>query len=196
MRQGFLQIAQACPHCQGMGKKLTNPCGTCSGEGRVRGASRIRIKIPSGVTDGARLRSEGNGDAGRRGGPAGNLYVGIHIKSHDLFEREGHDLHLPLPVDLSTAARGGEVIVPTLSGKASMKIPAGTQNGTTLRMRGKGLPAHRGHPGDLYVHVNVEIPTNLNDAQQQLLKAFTDSLTSANRPQAEGFREKAARFFR
>ncbi len=195
--RGFFQIQQTCPECQGSGQIISNPCPTCKGQGRSEQRSRIKLRIPAGIQEGSRLRSSGNGESGMRGGPAGDLYVVIHLKEHEIFERDEDDLHCTVPMSFATAALGGEAMVPTLEGKASVKIPAGTQSGTIFRLRGKGMPElNTARKGDLLVHVQVEIPTKLNSAQREKLQAFQDSISGENTPMNEGFFEKAKRFFK
>jgi molecular chaperone DnaJ len=194
--RGFFQVQQTCPACGGSGESISNPCGGCRGEGRVQKKSRIKLKIPAGISEGARLRSSGNGDAGQRGGPAGDLYVVIHIREHDIFERDHSDLYCEVPIPFSLAALGGDLVVPTLEGKASIKVPVGTQTNTSFRLRGKGLPdLASGRKGDLLVNVQVEVPTKLNKEQQEKLRAFTESIGHENSPMRESFIEKAKRFF-
>lgn len=196
-RQAGIFIQQTtCPECRGAGETVSDPCGNCSGEGRAQKTSRIKIRIPAGVEDGTRLRSTGNGDAGVRGGAAGDLYVFLHVKEHDVFEREGNDLFCEVPVPFSTAALGGELEVPTLDGKASIKIPTGTQGGTMFRLRDRGMPAlSGGRKGDLHVRVQVEVPTKLNSDQQSKLREFAESIGEQNSPMQGSFFEKARRFF-
>jgi len=194
--RGFFQVQQPCPDCSGSGQIISHPCPECRGQGRVEKTGRIKLRIPPGITEGARLRSSGNGDAGLRGGPPGDLYVVIHIKHHEVFERDGEDLFCEVPVSFAKAALGGELMVPTLDGKASLKIPAGSQSNTTFRLRGKGIPRlNSTHKGDLMVRVQVEVPTNLNAEQKEKLKAFSDSTGEQNEPMAESFFKKAKRFF-
>ena len=194
--RGFFQVQQPCPDCSGSGQIISNPCPDCRGQGRVDKPGRIKIRIPAGITDGARLRSSGNGDGGARGGPAGDLYIVIHIKRHEVFEREEDDLFCEVPISFAKATLGGEVMVPTLEGKAALKIPAGTQSATTFRLRGKGLPRlNSSSKGDLMVRVQVEVPTNLTAEQKEKLKAFSDSTGEQNEPMAESFFQKAKRFF-
>ena len=194
--RGFFQVQQACPDCGGSGQIISNPCSDCRGQGRVEKTGRIKLRIPPGITEGARLRSSSNGDAGFRGGPSGDLYVVIGVRQHEVFEREGDDLYCEVPVSFSKAALGGELMVPTLDGKASLKIPAGTQSATAFRLRSKGMPRlNSSSKGDLLVRVQVEVPTNLNAEQKEKLKAFSDSTGEQNEPLAESFFEKAKRFF-
>jgi molecular chaperone DnaJ len=196
-RQAGIFIQQsACPECRGAGETISDPCSGCKGEGRVQRESRIKLRIPAGVDTGTRLRSSGNGDAGVRGGSPGDLYVFLHVKDHDVFERDDADLFCEVPLPFSTAALGGELKVPTLDGQSSIKIPAGTQGGTVFRLREKGMPAlSNGRRGDLNVRVQVEVPTKLSHDQQEKLRAFSESIGEHNSPMQEGFFEKAKRFF-
>lgn len=196
-RQAGIFIQQTtCPECRGNGEIVSDPCGDCRGEGRVERETRIKLRIPAGVDTGVRLRSSGNGDAGVRGGEAGDLYAFIHVADHDVFEREGHTLFCDVPLPFSVAALGGELKVPTLDGQSSIKIPAGTQGGTTFRVREKGMPSlSGGHRGDLNVSVQVEVPTKLSKEQQEKLRAFSESIGEHNSPVQNGFFEKAKRFF-
>jgi len=197
-RQAGIFIQQTtCPECRGAGEKIENPCDSCHGEGRVERESRIKLRIPAGVDTGTRLRSTGNGDAGVRGGSSGDLYVFLHVADHDVFEREGSDLHCEVPLPFAVAALGGELKVPTLEGQSSIKVPAGTQGGTTFRLRDKGMPSltNKGRKGDLNVTVQVEVPTKLNSEQENKLREFAETLGDKNSPMREGFLDKAKRFF-
>jgi len=196
-RQAGIFIQQStCPQCRGSGEIIANPCDSCRGEGRVQRDSRIKLRIPAGVDTGNRLRSTGNGDAGVRGGSAGDLYVFIHVRDHDVFEREHDDLACEVPLPFSVAALGGELKVPTLDGKSSIKIPPATQGGTVFRLREKGMPSlSGGRRGDLHVRVQVEVPTKLNAEQQGKLREFAESIGQQNSPIHEGFLNKAKRFF-
>ena len=197
-RQAGIFIQQVtCPECRGTGQIIEDPCGDCGGEGRVERESRIKLRIPAGVDTGTRLRSSGNGDAGVRGGTSGDLYVFLHVAEHDVFEREGPDLHCEVPLPFAVAALGGELNVPTLDGQSSIKIPKGTQGGTTFRLRDKGMPSlsNKGRKGDLHVSVHVEVPTKLNGKQEDLLRDFAETLGEKNSPMREGFLDKAKRFF-
>ncbi|MCG8603134.1 MAG: molecular chaperone DnaJ [Verrucomicrobiales bacterium] len=194
--RGFFQVQQTCPDCNGSGESISNPCRECSGEGRVKGSSRIKLKIPPGIMEGGRLRSLGHGEAGRQGGPAGDLYVIIHIKAHEVFERDDSNLHCEVPLPFTLAALGGELIVPTLNGKASVKVAPGTQTNTVFRLRDKGLPdLQTGRKGDLLVNVQVEVPVKLSKDQEQILQQFADTVTEKNHPVGESFFSKAKRFF-
>ncbi|TCO93578.1 molecular chaperone DnaJ [Chthoniobacter flavus] len=194
--RGFFQVSQTCPRCRGTGQVIERPCRKCSGEGRIEAASRIKLKIPAGIEDGSRLRSMRNGEAGLRGGPPGDLYVVVHIKEHEVFEREDSNLFCEVPVSFSVAALGGEVTVPTLDGQAQLKVPAGTQGGTSFKLRGKGVPSLNSHNrGDLIVRVAVEVPTRLNAEQRKKLEEFSALMGEENSPLHKGFFEKAKEFF-
>ena len=176
MRQGFFSIQQTCPHCHGTGKIIPEPCTTCSGQGRIKKNKTLEVKIPAGINEGMRIRSSGNGEPGTNGGPSGDLYIEIRIKQHEIFERDGDDLHCTVPVGLTTAALGGGIEVPTLGGKAEIELPEGTQHGKTFRLRGKGIKGVRSsYPGDLYCHVSVETPIKLTEHQRKLLKELDES---------------------
>ena len=194
--RGFFQVSQTCPRCRGTGQVIERPCRKCAGEGRVEAASRIKLKIPAGIEDGSRLRSMRNGEAGMRGGPPGDLYVVVHIKEHEVFEREDSNLFCEVPVSFSTAALGGELTVPTLDGQAQLKVPAGTQSGTAFKLRGKGVPSINSHSrGDLIVRVAVEVPTRLNGEQRKKLEEFSALMGEENSPLHKSFFEKAKEFF-
>ena len=176
MRQGFFSVQQTCPHCRGTGKIIPEPCTTCSGQGKIKKTKTLEVKIPAGINEGMRIRSAGNGEPGTNGGPAGDLYIEIRIKQHEIFERDGDDLHCNVPVPLTTAALGGSIEVPTLGGKAEIDIPEGTQHGKTFRLRGKGIKGIRSsYPGDLYCHIVVETPVKLTEHQRKLLKELDES---------------------
>jgi molecular chaperone DnaJ len=194
--RGFFQIQQTCPECEGAGEVVSDPCKPCHGVGRQKERAKIRLRIPAGIEEGTQLRSTGNGDQGMRGGPAGDLYVLIRLKPHDVFEREGDDLHCDMPLSFASAALGGELEVPTLTGKSVVKVPAGTQNGTTFRIRGKGVKVMgRDTYGDLYVHVTIAVPTKLSAEQREKLITFKESMGDHSSPQEESFFDKAKRFF-
>ena len=195
--RGFFQVQQTCPDCNGSGEVISNPCPDCSGEGRKDGSSHIKLKIPAGIMEGGRLRSVGHGDAGRQGGSAGDLYVVIHVKEHEVFERDDSDLFCEIPLSFTLAALGGDLTVPTLDGQASIKIPAGTQTNTSFRLRDKGMPdLQTGRKGDLLVNVQVEVPVKLNKKQEELLTEFAGTVTKKNHPVGESFFAKAKRFFK
>ena len=187
LRQGFFSIQQTCPHCHGTGKIIPDPCATCSGQGKVKKTKTLEVKIPAGINEGMRIRSAGNGEPGMNGGPSGDLYIEIRIKQHDVFERDGDDLHCTVPVGLTTAALGGSIEVPTLGGKAEIELPEGTQHGKTFRLRGKGIKGVRSsYPGDLYCHVSVETPVKLTEHQRKLLKELDDSLKKGGERHSPG----------
>ena len=195
--RGFFQVSQTCPRCRGTGQVIDHPCRKCNGEGRAESPTRIKLKIPAGIEDGSRLRSMRNGEAGLRGGPPGDLYVVIHIKEHEVFEREESNLFCEVPVAFSIATLGGELNVPTLEGQAQLKIPAGTQSGTAFKLRGKGIPSlNSSSRGDLIVRVVVEVPTKLNSEQRAKLTEFAELMGEENSPMNRSFLEKAKNFFR
>ncbi len=176
MRQGFFSIQQACPNCHGSGKIIPEPCTTCNGQGKIKKNKTLEVKIPAGINEGMRIRSSGNGEPGTNGGPAGDLYIEIRVKQHEVFERDGDDLHCTVPVGLTMAALGGGIEVPTLGGTAEIELPEGTQHGKTFRLRGKGIRGVRSsYPGDLYCHVSVETPIKLTEHQRKLLKELDES---------------------
>ena len=199
MRQGFFSVQQSCPHCQGSGKVIPEPCGTCHGQGKIKRQKTLEIKIPVGIDDGQRIRSTGNGEPGTNGGPPGDLYIEIRLHKHDIFERDGDDLHCQVPVSVAVAALGGEIDVPTLAGKATIDIPEGTQHGKTFRLRGKGMKGVRAsYPGDLYCHIAVETPVKLTEHQRKLLKELGESFKKGGHkhsPNDQGWFEKAKSFF-
>ena len=177
MRQGFFSVQQTCPQCHGTGKIIPDPCTTCHGQGKIKKQKTLEVKIPAGIDDGMRIRSVGNGEPGTNGGPPGDLYIEIRLKKHDIFERDGDDIHCSVPIGFVTAALGGEIEVPTLAGKAAIDIPEGTQAGKQFRLRGKGIKGVRGsYPGDLYCHITVETPVKLTEHQRKLLKELDESL--------------------
>lgn len=195
--RGIFSIAQTCPHCKGAGRILEKPCKTCRGDGKHQRTSKIKLKIPAGVEAGNRLRSQGNGEAGFRGGPPGDLYVVLFIKAHEIFKRDGDDLVCEVPVSFVQAALGAEIEVPTLEGRATVKIPAGTQPGTRFRIKGRGVKNLHGYGhGDLHVQVQVEVPTRLNSAQKARLQEFAALCDGGEAPITQGFFEKAKKFFK
>ena len=194
--RGFFQVAQPCPRCHGAGEMFDHPCKVCRGDGRAEITTRIKLKIPAGIEDGSRLRSGGNGEAGLRGAASGDLYVVVHIREHAVFARDGDDLFCEMPVSFVIAALGGEINVPTLEGKASIKVPAGTQNGTVFKLRGKGMPHLRGSgQGQLLVRAVVEVPTKLTAGQRRKLEEFAESCGDQNAPMTRSFLERAKEFF-
>jgi molecular chaperone DnaJ len=199
MRQGFYSVQQTCPQCRGTGKLIPEPCVACHGVGKVKAHKTLEVKIPAGIDNGMRIRSSGNGEPGTNGGPAGDLYIEIRIKKHDIFERDGDDLHCVVPISFPRAALGGEIEVPTLTGKAAIDIPEGTQAGKQFRLRGKGIKGIRSsYPGDLYCHIAVETPVKLTEAQRKLLKEFDESLKKGgakHNPTEEGWADKLKNLF-
>ena len=194
--RGFFQVSQTCPRCRGAGQIIEKPCRQCQGEGRLEKMSRIMLKIPAGIADGSRLRSSRNGEAGTRGGPHGDLYVVIHIKEHKIFQREDDNLYCEVPIPFSSAALGGEVDVPTLEGKAHLKVPVGTQSGQIFKLRGKGIVNVNGRErGDLLARLIVEVPTRLNTEQRQKLEEFVALCGEENTPMRKSFFERAKEFF-
>lgn len=194
--RGIFSIAQACPQCQGAGRVVERPCHACRGTGRRERPSKIKLRIPPGVDTGARLRSAGNGEAGLRGGAPGDLYVVLHVRPHDIFQRDGDDLLCEVPISFVQATLGAEIEVPTLNGKAAIKIPPGTQPGTMFRLRGKGVRNVQGYGhGDLHVRINVEVPTHLNAAQRTKLEEFSALCSGKETPGRQRFFEKARRLF-
>ena len=177
MRQGFFSVQQTCPTCRGAGKTIADPCGSCQGQGKIKKQKTLEVKIPAGIDGGMRIRSTGNGEPGTNGGPPGDLYIEIRLKKHDIFEREGDDIHCAVPISIITASLGGEIDVPTLAGKAAIDIPEGTQTGKQFRLRGKGIKGVRAsYPGDLYCHITVETPVKLTEHQRKLFKELDESL--------------------
>lgn len=195
--RGFISFRQVCPTCQGAGQTIEKPCGSCRGEGRVMDSSTVKVRIPAGVATGSKLRSAGKGEAGHMGGQAGDLYIIIHVKEHELFERHDNDLFCEVPIKFTLAALGGSISVPTLFGKGSLKIPPGTQTGTTFRLREQGIHALRGgRKGDLLIRVQVEVPTKLSAEQKAKLEDYAEACGDPANPVSESFVEKAKKFFR
>jgi len=195
--RGFFQVSQTCPRCRGVGKIVEKPCRQCDGEGRVEKASRIKLKIPAGIADGSRLRSARNGEVGIRGGPQGDLYVVIHVKEHEIFQRDEDNLYCEVPIPFTTATLGGEVPVPTLEGRANLRVPAATQGGQIFKLRGKGIVHVNGRErGDLLVRVIVEVPARLNAEQRAKLQEFAELCGDDNTPLRKSFFDRAKEFFR
>jgi molecular chaperone DnaJ len=193
---GIIVFTQTCPTCNGAGVKIEKPCTVCRGEGRVQKTTKLNVRIPAGVDTGSRLRSAGNGEAAAAGGTPGDLYIVLTVKEHELFERQGDDLFCEIPIKFTLATLGGSIEVPTLSGKASLKIPAATQSGTTFRLRDRGLPSLRGgRHGDQLIRVHVEVPTSLTAEQRKLLDEFAHVSGDAKEPTSRKFFEKAKKFF-
>lgn len=199
MQQGFFSVQQTCPKCHGSGQIIPEPCTACAGAGRIKRNKTLEVKIPEGIDDGMRIRSSGNGEPGMNGGPPGDLYVEIHIKPHDVFQREENDLHCEMPISFTKAALGGEVEAPTLSGRASFTIPEGTQSGKTFRLRGKGIKGVRSSiAGDLFCHVVIETPVKLTDRQKELLRELDQTMIDGgakHSPQTKTWRDKVKEFF-
>jgi len=193
---GIIVFTQTCPTCGGAGVKIEKPCTVCRAEGRVAKTTKLNVKIPAGVDTGSRLRSAGNGEAAAAGGEPGDLYIVLTVKEHELFERQGDDLFCEIPIKFTLATLGGSIEVPTLSGKANLKIPAGTQSGTKFRLREKGMPSLRGgRHGDELIRVHVEVPASLNAEQKRILEEFAKISGDAHEPTSRTFFEKAKKFF-
>jgi molecular chaperone DnaJ len=199
MQQGFFSIQQACPTCRGTGKQIKDPCGKCYGQGRVQETKTLSVKIPAGVDTGDRIRLAGEGEAGERGGSAGDLYVEIQVRLHTIFKREGANLFCEVPISFVTACLGDEIEVPTLDGKVLLKIPAETQTGKSFRLRGKGVKQVRGGPvGDLLCKVQIETPVNLTKDQKVIVEKLGESLTSGGKhhsPQESSWIDGVKNFF-
>jgi molecular chaperone DnaJ len=199
MQQGFFTVQQACPRCNGRGQVVTEPCASCRGQGRTRKQRTLSVKVPAGVDNGDRIRLSGEGEAGRNGGPPGDLYVEVRVREHPIFERDGAHLSCEVPVSFATATLGGGVEVPTLGGNATIKVPAETQSGRVFRLRDKGIrPVRGGATGDLFCRVVVETPVHLTREQKDLLKKFDETLrkdTKRHHPREESWLDGVKRFF-
>ncbi|MFO1408701.1 MAG: molecular chaperone DnaJ [Steroidobacteraceae bacterium] len=199
MQQGFFTVQQTCPRCNGRGQVVTDPCGTCRGQGRVRKQKTLSVKVPPGVDTADRIRLSGEGEAGRNGGPPGDLYVEVRVQDHPIFERDGAHLSCEVPVSIATATLGGSIDVPTLGGNATIKVPAETQSGRVFRLREKGIRPVRGGPvGDLFCRIVVETPVNLSREQKDLLRKFDESLQKDSKhhhPREETWLDGVKRFF-
>ncbi|MEM9715456.1 MAG: molecular chaperone DnaJ, partial [Pseudomonadota bacterium] len=195
-QQGFFTVERTCPTCNGRGEIITDPCDNCGGSGRVTKERSLQVNIPKGVETGTRIRLSGEGEAGMRGGPTGDLYIFIDVKDHPIFERDGVNLYCRVPVPLTTAALGGDVEVPTVDGgKSKVAIPAGSQSGKQMRLKGKGMPALRsGGMGDLYLEIAVETPVNLTAKQKELLQEF-EKESRNNSPESQGFFDRVKKFW-
>jgi len=197
--QGFFQLQQTCPRCRGTGTIVRNPCDSCLGQGRVRRTRKLSVKVPAGVDNGDRVRLTGEGEAGRNGGPPGDLYVEVHVREHPIFERDSEHLSCEVPVSFATAALGGSVTVPTLNGDVQLKIPAETQSGRVFRLRDKGVkPVRGGARGDLFCRVVIETPVHLSAEQRELIRHLEESLKAhrgKHAPRETGFLEGVKRFF-
>ncbi|MCU4652273.1 molecular chaperone DnaJ [Roseibacterium sp. SDUM158016] len=196
-QQGFFTVERTCPTCSGAGQIVKNPCRSCGGAGRVQKDRALNVNIPAGVETGTRIRLSGEGEAGLRGGPSGDLYIFIEVADHALFQRDGMDLYCRVPVPMTRAALGGEVEVPTIDGgRSRVKVPEGSQSGRQMRLRGKGMPALRGTGmGDMYIELAVETPVSLNAEQKALLRQFEESCAKSNNPDASGFFDKVRKFW-
>lgn len=199
MQQGFFSIQQTCPQCHGSGTIISDPCVSCHGVGKVKRQKTLEVKIPAGIDEGMRIRLGGHGEPGTNGGPNGDLYVEIHIKSHAVFKRDGNDLHCEIPINFTTAALGGEIEVPTLEAKATFTVPEGTQSGKVFRLREKGIKGVRSNrAGDLFCHVFVETPVKLSAEQKDLLRQFEESMgkdSVQHSPQSKGWLDRVKEFF-
>lgn len=199
IQQGFFSVQQTCPRCHGRGQIITDPCRACHGEGRVQENKTLSVKVPAGVDEGDRIRLGGEGEAGENGGPAGDLYVQIHIRPHPIFQRRDNDLYCEVPISFTTAALGGELEVPTLDGNVKLKIPPETQSEKQFRLRGKGVsPVRGGATGDLICKVVLETPVNLNREQKELLREFERSMAEnahTHRPKTHSWLDGVKKFF-
>ena len=199
VRQGFFVLQQTCPHCRGRGVSVTDPCKTCRGVGKTKRDKTLEVKIPAGVDTGDRIRLSGEGEPGDKGAQSGDLYVQINVKPHEFFERDGSDLYCTVPVSIVTASLGGELEVPTLKGKAQLKVPEGTQSGKAFKLRGMGVKSVRGGPqGDLICNLVVEVPVDLNRKQKELLRAFGEAVegdSGKHTPESASWLGKAKKFF-
>ena len=195
--QGFFTIERPCPSCEGRGEIIEDPCPSCQGAGRVTRERTLSVTIPVGVEDGTRIRLAGEGEAGLRGGPPGDLYIFLSIKPHEFFQRDGADLFCRVPISMTTAALGGQFEVPTIDGgRSRVKVPEGTESGKQFRLKGKGMPVLRSkRQGDLYIQVEVETPKNLSRRQRELLREFEDESNSDTSPESAGFFARVKEFF-
>jgi molecular chaperone DnaJ len=194
--RGFFSMVQTCPRCQGQGVIIERPCAACGGEGRVEKNTKVKIRVPAGVDTGSRLRSPGLGEAGIRGAAHGDLYIVIHVREHPVFSRQDNDLTCDVPISFVKAALGGDLLVPTLEGQASVKIPAGTPGGKVFRLRGKGVPDLRGGTrGDLNIRIHIEVPKKLTPEQRKKLEEFAAVCDEDTNPDSKSFFDKAKEFF-
>ena len=195
--QGFFTIERTCPSCQGRGEIINDPCGSCSGSGRVMRERTLSVNIPAGVEDGTRIRLAGEGEAGMRGGPAGDLYIFLSIKPHEFFQRDGADIFCRVPISMTTAALSGHIDVPTVDGgKTRVKVPEGTETGKQFRLKSKGMPVLRSKvTGDMYIQVEVETPKNLTSRQRELLESFERESHGETSPHSAGFFTRVKEFF-
>jgi molecular chaperone DnaJ len=199
MQQGIFSVQQTCPTCHGAGERISNPCGSCNGQGRVRETRTLAVKIPAGVDNGDRIRLSGEGEAGRNGAGNGDLYVEVRVTPHRIFERDGDELYCEVPIPFTTAALGGELEIPTLDGQVKLKIPSETQTGRVFRLKGKGVKSVRSRSqGDLMCRVTVETPVKLSRKQKELLKEFEQSGPDSgdqNNPRTESWLSNVKEFF-
>ena len=195
--QGFFTIERTCPSCHGRGETIEDPCPVCSGAGRITKERKLSVNIPSGVEDGTRIRLAGEGEAGLRGGPAGDLYIFLSIKPHAFFQRDGADVFCKVPISMTTASLGGQIEVPTLEGASTrVKVPEGTESGKQFRLKGKGMPVLRSKvTGDMYIQVDVETPKNLTRRQRELLEEFEKESHKETSPESAGFFSRVKDFF-
>jgi molecular chaperone DnaJ len=195
-QQGFFTVERTCPSCSGAGQVIQNPCSSCHGAGRVEKDRALSVNIPAGVETGTRIRLSGEGEAGARGGPQGDLYIFIEVADHQIFEREGNNLFCNVPVSMTSAALGGDIEVPNIDGgRSRVKIPSGSQSGRQMRLRSKGMPFVRGGGvGDMFIELQVETPVNLTARQKEILKEF-EALSTDNSPESQGFFKKVKRFW-
>ncbi|MBT4952851.1 MAG: molecular chaperone DnaJ, partial [Rhodobacteraceae bacterium] len=186
--QGFFTVERTCPSCSGMGQVISNPCSSCGGQGRSNKDRSLSVNVPAGVETGTRIRLSNEGEAGLRGGPAGDLYIFIEVREHKIFQRDGNSLFCRIPVSMSGAALGGDIEVPTMDGgRSRVKIPAGSQSGRQMRLRGKGMPAIKSaQKGDMFIEIAVETPVNLTSKQRELLREF-EALSEDNNPESKSF---------
>jgi len=195
-QQGFFTVERTCPTCSGRGQVINNPCKTCGGSGRQQKERSLSVNIPAGVETGTRIRLAGEGEAGMRGGPSGDLYIFIEVRDHQIFEREGQNLFCRIPISFATATLGGEIEAPTIDGgRSRVKVPAGSQSGKQMRLKGKGVPSLRGGaPGDLYIELAIETPVNLTSKQKELLREF-DKIGEDNHPHSSNFFSRVKTFW-
>lgn len=195
--QGFFSVERTCPSCHGRGEMITDPCGKCSGQGRVTEERSLSVNIPAGIEDGTRIRLTGEGEAGMRSGPTGDLYIFLSVKPHEFFQRDGADLYCNVPISMTTAALGGQFDVVTLDGaKTRVKVPEGTQAGRQFRLKSKGMPVLRSNQmGDLYIQISIETPQKLTKRQRELLEEFESLSSKENNPESSGFFSKMRHFF-
>jgi len=194
--RGFFTLAQACPVCRGSGRVIEKPCHQCDGSGRVEQRKKLKLTIPAGIDNGGRLKLTGEGEAGTHGAPAGNLYVMVHVREHELFQRDGDNIVCDVPISFPQAALGCELHVPTVHGPVTLSVPAGTQPGKLFRLRGKGVHGLNGGVGDHYVRIIVETPTNLNREQTELLRRYAEACGDTVHPRTQGFFATVAKLFK